>query len=270
MEKVSDNRQSVTSVTMDSKGQKLNLKREVGLVGAVSLIAGTMIGSGIFMSPQSVLFNIGSPGASLVVWACCGLLAVLASLCYTEPELGTIIPESGGEYIYMLRTYGKVVAFMFVFSFIIVMRPASTTGIALSFAEYIVAPFYDGCTPPELVVKLVAAGALLVLAVINCMNVRLAMHIQMLTMVVKVLTLAVIILGGMVMLFKGHTENFQEPFEGTDVRISSIGIAFYQVLWSYDGWNTLNYITEELKCPEVGISCVNFHRSDHLLTSQHI
>lgn len=234
---------------MDSDDPRLNLKREVGIIGAVSFIAGTMMGSGIFISPQYVLSTIGSPGASLIIWACCGLIAMLGGLCYAE--LGTVIPESGAEYIYMLRTVGKVVAFMFVLSFVIVMRPASATGIALSFAEYVVAPFYEGCTPPQLLVKCVAAGGILVLAVVNCVSVRMATGIQVLSLVVKVLAMAVITLGGVVMLFQGKTQNFENSFEGTNVGVSSIGIAFYQGLWSYDGWNTLNYLTEELKHPEV-------------------
>ncbi|XP_031602020.1 b(0,+)-type amino acid transporter 1 isoform X4 [Oreochromis aureus] len=229
----------------------LNLQREVGIIGAISFIGGTMIGSGIFISPQYVLSTIGSPGASFIIWSCCGLIAMLGGLCYAE--LGTIIPESGAEYIYILRTAGKVVAFMFVFSFIMVMRPASGTGIALSFAEYAVAPFYSGCTPPQLAVKFVAAGSILMLAIINCLNVRLATGIQVVTMAVKVVALVVIILGGIVMLFQGHTENFEDSFEGTNVGVSSIGIAFYQGLWSYDGWNTLNCLTEEVKHPEVNL-----------------
>lgn len=237
---------------METYKQGLNLKREVGIIGAVSFIAGTMVGSGIFISPQYVLSAIGSSGASFVVWACCGLIAMLGGLCYAE--LGTVIPESGGEFIYILRTAGKVVAFMFVFSFIIIMRPASATGIALSFAEYVVAPFYSGCSPPQLVVKCVAAGGIMVLAIINSQSVRLATAIQVVSMSVKLLALVVIILGGVVMLFQGHVENFNNSFEGTNVGVSSIGLALYQGLWSYDGWNTLNYITEELKHPEVRVS----------------
>ncbi|KAE8289631.1 b(0,+)-type amino acid transporter 1 [Larimichthys crocea] len=232
------------------KGDQLNLNREVGLLGAVSFIAGTMMGAGIFISPQYVLSTIGSPGASLIMWVCCGLLSMLGGLCYAE--LGTVIPESGGEFTYILRTAGRVFAFMFVFTFIIVMRPASATGIALSFAEYVVAPFY-GCSPPQLVVKCVAAGGILVLAIVNSLSVRLATTIQVVSMVVKLLAMAVIVLGGVVMLFQGHTENFENSFEGTNVGINSIGIAFYQGLWSYDGWNTLNYVTEEVKHPEVNL-----------------
>ncbi|XP_049918035.1 b(0,+)-type amino acid transporter 1 isoform X3 [Epinephelus moara] len=193
----------------------------------------------------------GSPGATLFIWTSCGLIAMLAGLCYAE--LGTVIPESGGEFIYILRTVGKVVAFMFVISFVIVMKPAAGTGIALSFAECVLAPFYSGCSPPQLVLKLVAAGAIIVLAIVNCLSVRLAKTVQMVTLVVKVLALTVITLGGVVKLCQGHTENFDNAFDGTNADVSSIGIAFYQGLWSYSGWNTLNYLTEELKHPEVNL-----------------
>lgn len=234
---------------MGDKRQKLSLKRDVGLAGAVSLIGGTMIGSGIFMSPQTVLYTIGSPGASLVVWAACGLLVIMASFCYAE--LGTVIRESGGEYIYILRTSGPVLAFLLIFSSVFFVRPAGVAGIALSFAQYVVAPFYSDCAPPVVVVKCVAAAAIITLATVNCLNVRFSMSVQVFFMVAKVLTLAVIILGGVVMLVRGHNENFKDSFANTNVGINPIGIAFYQGLWSYDGWNNLNYVTEELKRPEV-------------------
>lgn len=234
---------------MDEKEQKFGLRREVGLVGAVSLIGGTMVGSGIFMSPQTVIESIGSPGASLVVWACCGLLVIMVSFCYAE--LGTVMKESGGEYIYILRTSGPVLAFMLVFSSVLFVRPAGVAGIALSFAQYAVAPFYPDCTPPVQAVKCVAAAAVLVLAIVNCMNIRFSMSVQVIFMVAKVVILGVTIIGGLVILIRGNNESFQDSFEGTNVGFSPIGIAFYQGLWSYDGWNNLNYVTEELKSPEV-------------------
>ena len=234
---------------MDPTAPQLSLRREVGLTGAVALIAGTMIGSGIFMSPQYVLLAIGSPGASLVVWACCGLLAILASLSYAE--LGTVIRESGGEYIYILRTSGPPVAFLLIFSSVVFVRPAGVAGIALSFAEYAVAPFCPDCAPPELVVKCAAAVAILVLASVNCLNVRFAMSVQVFFMVAKVFALLVIVVGGVTRLIQGDVLPFEDSFANTNVGVNPIGIAFYQGLWSYDGWNNLNYVTEELRRPEV-------------------
>ncbi|XP_006626416.3 b(0,+)-type amino acid transporter 1-like isoform X1 [Lepisosteus oculatus] len=240
-----------TSSGINEKVQTFSLKREVGLVSAVSLIAGTMIGSGIFMSPQWVLYNIGSPGGSLVIWAACGVLAMLGSLCYAE--LGTVIRESGGEYIYILRTSGPLPAFLLAFIATFALRPASITGISLSFAEYAVAPFYQGCYPPQLVVKSVAAACILTLAIVNCLNVRFSMSIQVIFTVAKVLALLVIVIGGVLLLFRGNTDSFHKAFEGTIVGMNPIGKAFYQGLWSYDGWNNLNYVIEELKRPEVNL-----------------
>ncbi|XP_051941737.1 b(0,+)-type amino acid transporter 1-like isoform X1 [Hippocampus zosterae] len=246
-----EERPKTAATIMEDETQKLSLKREVGLMGAVSLIGGTMIGSGIFMSPQTVLATIGSPGASLVVWASCGLLVLLASFCHAE--MGTVIRESGGEYIYILRTSGPVIAFMLIFSSVLFARPASVVGISLSFAQYVVAPFYSDCAPPVALVKCVAAAAIITLATVNCLNVRFSMSVQVFFMLAKVLSLAVIIVAGTVMLIRGHTENLQDSFENSNIGISPIGIAFYQGLWAYDGWNNLNYVTEELKRPEVNL-----------------
>uniref|UniRef100_A0A8C5PD62 b(0,+)-type amino acid transporter 1 n=1 Tax=Leptobrachium leishanense TaxID=445787 RepID=A0A8C5PD62_9ANUR len=233
------------------KSEKLHLKREIGLFSAVSLIAGTMIGSGIFMSPQWVLYFVGSPGASLMIWTACGLLAMLGALSYAE--LGTVIMESGGEYIYILRNVGSFPAFLLSFTSIMVVRPASIAAISLSFAEYVVASFYQDCPPPQVVLKCTAAACILVLALINCLNVRLATSIMNIFTTAKLIVLLVIIAGGMVLLAKGNTQVFHNAFENTVTGFGPVGVAFYQGLWSYDGWNNLNSVTEELKNPEVNL-----------------
>nr|XP_033793452.1 b(0,+)-type amino acid transporter 1-like [Geotrypetes seraphini] len=243
---------SVSDVSLNRGTKTLRLKRKVGLVSAVSLIAGTMIGSGIFMSPEFVLQHMGSPGGSLTIWAACGLLATLGALSYAE--LGTVIKESGGEYIYILRNFGSLPAFLFAYTSVIVVRPASIAGVSLSFAEYVVAPFYQGCTTsPEAVVKSTAATCVLVLALINCLDVKLATGIMNLFTAAKLVVLMVIVVGGVVLLANGETQNFQNAFQNTVTGFGPIGVAFYQGLWSYDGWNNLNYVTEELENPEVNL-----------------
>ncbi|XP_062427165.1 b(0,+)-type amino acid transporter 1-like [Rhea pennata] len=229
--------------------ENLRLKREVGLISGVSLIAGTMIGSGIFMSPEWVLYYMGSPASSLLIWASCGLLGMFGALSYAE--LGTIIKESGGEYIYLLRIFGSFPAFLFAYTSVILVRPASLAAVCLSFAEYAVAPFYPGCSSPQIAIKFTAAACILLLTIINCLNVRLATSIMNIFTAAKLLALLVIVVGGLVLLAKGQTQSFQNAFQNTTAGIGPVGVAFYQGLWSYDGWNNLNYITEELKKPEV-------------------
>lgn len=236
----------------DHATEKLKLKTEVGLFGGVSLIAGVMVGSGIFMSPQYVLLNIGSPGASLLIWAASGLLAMLASFCYAE--LGTVIRESGGEYVYILRTSGNLMAFIFAFISIVVVRPTSMTGVALSFAQNALAPFYDDCPPPAGAVKCLAAAGIVTLTIVNCLNVRSSMAVTVFFTAVKIVALVVIMIGGIVVLIQGNTSNsLQQSFDGTKQSVSAIGTAFYQCLWSFDGWNSLNSVTEEIKRPGVNL-----------------
>ncbi|XP_066445271.1 b(0,+)-type amino acid transporter 1-like [Eleutherodactylus coqui] len=236
---------------MDEDTGKVHLKRQLGLISAVSMIAGTMIGSGIFMSPQWVLYHMGSPGSSLLIWAACGLLAMLGALSYAE--LGTVITESGGDYIYILRNVGSLPAFLLAYTSVIVVRPAGIAGISLSFAEYVVAAFYPGCPSPQAVIKCTAAVCILVLGTINCLNVRLSMSIMNFFTAAKLIILLVIIVGGLVLLVKGNTQVFHNAFANTATGFGPVGVAFYQGLWSYDGWNNLNYITEELKNPEVNL-----------------
>ncbi|XP_068436921.1 b(0,+)-type amino acid transporter 1 [Clinocottus analis] len=234
----------------------LKMKREIGLLGAVALISGTMIGSGIFMSPQFVLEYVGSPGASLVIWALSGGIALFAALCYAE--LGTVISESGGDFIYILRIYGSCLAFFTAVTFILVVKPFGIAAMAISIAEYALAVFYTDCLPPQLVVKCAAAVAILVVATVNTLSSRIAIKIQVIFLVAKVLVLTFIVIGGMVELTLNSSVivenlNVENAFKGTQYSVSTLGMAFYQGLWSYSGWYNLNNVTEELKRPEVNL-----------------
>ncbi|XP_077945185.1 b(0,+)-type amino acid transporter 1 isoform X1 [Gasterosteus aculeatus] len=236
--------------------EALKMKREIGLIGGVALVSGTMIGSGIFMSPKFVLAYAGSPGASLLIWALSGLVAIFAGLSYAE--LGTVISESGGDFIYILRIYGSCPAFFAAVTFILVMKPFGIAAMAICIAQYTLALFYTGCPPPQLLVKWVAAVAILVVATVNALNVQIAVRIQVVFLVAKVLALALMAIGGIVELTHSSSvivDNLEveNAFRGTQWSLSTIGMAFYQALWSYAGWYNLNCVTEELQRPEVNL-----------------
>ncbi|XP_052040726.1 putative L-type amino acid transporter 1-like protein MLAS isoform X2 [Apodemus sylvaticus] len=234
-----------------SGAAELMLKREIGLWSAVSMTAGCMIGSGIFMSPQGVLVYIGSPGASLIVWATCGILALLGALCYAE--LGSLVPESGGDYAYILRTFGSLPAFLVIYIFVLVGRPAAITAVSLSFAEYALAPFYPGCSSlPQVIVKIVASSCILLLLLINFWSSRMSTVLMNVCTAAKLFSLLVIVVGGAVVLAQGHipTESLFFAFHNTTQQAGRIGMAFYQGLWSFDGWNNINTVIEELTNPK--------------------
>ncbi|XP_071824243.1 b(0,+)-type amino acid transporter 1-like isoform X2 [Apostichopus japonicus] len=229
---------------------KVNLKRQVGLLSGIALIVGTMIGSGIFVSPVGVLRQTESVGMSLVIWLACGILSTFGALCYAE--LGTIILKSGAEYVYLYEAFGGIPAYIFAWSSTLVFKPPQISIIAITFGAYMAESLIPaGCGTTVVVAKLFAVLAILLITYINCKSVKWATSVQNIFTVAKLLALAIIFVVGVIRIFNGYTEYISPStiFQGSSTKVFSYGIAFYQGLWAYDGWNQLNYITEELVNP---------------------
>ncbi|XP_078525698.1 B(0,+)-type amino acid transporter 1 isoform X2 [Lissotriton helveticus] len=236
------------AVSVQSKDPKTtNLQKEVGLIGGISMIVGTVIGSGIFISPKSVLSNVGAVGPCLIIWAFCGVLSTLGALCFAE--LGTMITKSGGEYPYLMEAFGPIPAYLFSWSSLLVIKPSAFAIICLGFAEYVSAPFYPGCQPPTVAVKCLAAAAILTITIVNALSVKMGSYVQNFFAAAKMIIVIIIIISGIVYLAQGKTQSFENSFEGSKITVGSFSLALYNGLFAYDGWNQLNYITEELKNP---------------------
>ena len=155
---VGDESDAATPNENETPIAKVKVKRTVGLTGGISIVVGTMIGSGIFASATAVSSNSGSVGMAILTWACSGIIAMCGALCYIE--LGLMIPESGGECSYLTKAFGDLPAFLFVYTANILLRPASVAAIVLATGDYIVEPFYPfGCVTDDKIVisKLLSA-----------------------------------------------------------------------------------------------------------------
>ncbi|KAJ1166642.1 hypothetical protein NDU88_007041 [Pleurodeles waltl] len=234
------------------KGEEtVYLKRKITLLRAISLTIGTTIGSGIFISPKGVLKNSGNIGLSLAVWLGCGVFSMFGGLCYAD--LGTTIKKSGGHYTYILETLGPLPAFLRVWAEFILIRPASTAVVSLAFGRYVIEPFFTPCHAPILAVKLISAVGVCLIIALNCSSVSWSANLQTILMCLKLVTITLIVVPGMVALFSGHSENFRDPFDSSSLALDKLPLAFYSGMFAYGGWFFTCYVTEEIINPERNI-----------------
>jgi amino acid transporter len=229
------------------EGDAVALKPKIGLLSGVSIIVGSIIGSGIFISPKGVIQEVGSVGLSLIIWHLCGLFSMVGDYCYTE--LGTANVRSGADYAYLFEAFGPFVAFLRLWVESMIIRPCMIAIVSLTFANYVIEPLFPTCEQPEIAVRLLAAICITILTAVNTIDVKLSMRVQNIFTYAKLFALVLIIITGIVQLCLGEVEHFRSPFEGSVYSAGAISIAFYQGLFAYNGWNYLNYVIEELKEP---------------------
>lgn len=224
-------------------------RREIGLFGGISVLAGIMIGSGIFYIGGIVLERSGmSLGLSLLVWLVGGLITLMCGVCYAE--LGAMMPKAGGSYVYLREAYGERTAFVSGFSSFILSSSASIAALALAFAGAL-----STVIPMEPAVqKTVAIASILALTYINLRGVRLGAAVQNIFMVLKLLPIGLIMVAG---LFFGHEspdllampQNM--PSLGSFIPVIAFGVV--ATLWAYEGWTNLNSVAEEMRNPRRNI-----------------
>lgn len=239
---------SSQEATCRTGGDPVRLQRRLGLWNGVAIIIGVIVGSGIFISPKEVFLSSGSVGAALLVWAICGILSLLGALCMAE--LGTSIADSGGDYSYIKLAYGPVLSFLYLWVTVLIILPCSNAVAALTFANYVIQPFYEDCPIPNHAVRLFALTIILILVWINCYSVDLSIKLQNSFTLTKVLALVLIITFGFYYIVMRKADRLFDPkvWEG-DITVTGIATAFYSGLYSYAGWNALNFVTEEIKNP---------------------
>ena len=223
--------------------------RELGLFSGISVLAGIMIGSGIFYIGAIVLQRSGmSLGLSLLVWAVGAIITLLSGICFAE--LGAMMPKAGGMYIYVREAFGDRASFVLGFSQILLTLAGSIAALAVAFAAAISSLF----PLDPLVQKAIAIGSVIVLTIINIRGVRFGAIVQNIFMVLKMLPILLILFGGL-FFGKEHPDLLAMPggMPSFWEICSMVGFAVVATLWAFEGWSNLNCIAEEIKNPQRNI-----------------
>ena len=239
-----------------------SLDRALGLWSAMSIVIGTVIGSGIFLVPTTMINTVGSVGKVFAVWIVAGLLSLFGALTYGE--LAAALPEAGGEYAFLREAYGPFWGFLYAWTQLAVAKSGSIATLAAGFYTYttvlvpalagrlVVLPFHIGPDGSLLEIRygqLVGIGLIAVLAAINYIGVRAGGGVQVFVTGLKMLLIGgVIVLG----LFSGSGDfsHLAGSIPASAVGISGFMAAMVSALWAYDGWNNVSMVSSEIKQPQ--------------------
>lgn len=258
--------------------EKHHLKRSLGLLDATSLVAGSMIGSGIFLVTAAMARDVGSAAWILVIWLVTGLLTMSAALSYGE--LAGMMPNAGGQYVYIQRAYGKLISFLYGWTVFTVIQTGTIAAVAVAFSNY-TAVFFPILENKILTIgesfsftnkQVLAMFIIALLTYINTKGIRSGKIIQVVFTSAKLIALFALITLGIYIGFHTNTfaDNFSSMWEAkktvleedgtlTITKLSGIaligamGATIINSLFSSDAWNNVTFIAAEIKDPKKNI-----------------
>ncbi len=257
---------------------KTELKRSLGLIDATSLVAGSMIGSGIFIVTSAMARDIGSAAWLLVIWLVTGLITVASALSYGE--LAGMMPNAGGQFVYIQRAYGRLVSFLYGWTVFTVIQTGVIAAVAVTFANY--AAIFFPILDLELFTygksfvfsnkQVLAILSIFLLTYINTKGVKSGKIVQLVLTAAKLIALfALIILGIYVGLQTDVlSNNFANMWEASKTVVNNdgtitvtklagmallgaAGATIINSLFSSDAWNNVTFIAAEIKDPKKNI-----------------
>jgi basic amino acid/polyamine antiporter, APA family len=274
--------------------QQTSFKQSLGLLDATMIVAGSMIGSGIFIVSADIARNVGSPGWLIVVWLITGFMTLTAALSYGE--LSGMFPKAGGQYVYLKEAYNPLIGFLYGWSFFSVIQTGTIAAVAVAFSKFTghffpVFELIDAGKDPHHSNILLNAGfftiqyahllsiaLILFLTYVNTRGVKEGKIIQTIFTSAKLIALFGLIVFGFALVQQTHwSENWQHGFSAMQVEkdaqgnfidhgnwipisgkilLSGIAAAMVGSIFSSDAWNNVTFIAGEIKNPKrnIGLS----------------
>jgi len=260
---------------MNENADQPKLKHSLGLLDGTMIVAGSMIGSGIFIVSADIVRNVGSAGWLIVVWLLTGFMTLTAALSYGE--LSAMFPKAGGQYVYLKEAYNKLIAFLYGWSFFAVIQTGTIAAVGVAFSKFtaylIPAVSEDNILFSAGGVKISAAQVvsiilIIILTFINTRGVKSGKWIQNIFTVTKLLSLFGLIIFGFIMLktdvWHANWDNAWHlqklNTDGTfsqytlGAALGAIAAAMVGSIFSSDSWNNVTFIAGEMRNPKRDIA----------------
>src|SRR5262245_3359109 len=249
-----EDQRSVTTSTRDES----RLPRKLGLISAVAVLVGSTIGSGIFRSPAGIAAKVPALGIYVGVWVLGGLFTLCGALTYAE--LSALFPNTGGVFVYLREGFGRLPAFLFGWSELLILRASALGAVATVFSEYLLRLLGQPVTvdvhtaagiaqESAPAVHYVAIAAIVLIAGFNIAGVNLSAAVQNMTTGAKYGALLLLALAAFLLGPKLAAPTTIQPVSVSTASVGSFGLALVSILWVYDGWADVTFVSGEVKRP---------------------
>jgi APA family basic amino acid/polyamine antiporter len=231
-----------------------DLPRVLGTPQATAIVVGTIIGSGIFLVPREMMHDTGSSALVYLAWIVGGLLSLFGAMTYAE--LGAMLPYAGGEYVYLRGAFGDTTAFLYMWTWFAVAKPASIAAVTIGLTrtleffptfQWLGTPAIAGPLP-LLWAQLFAISVTWLVTGLNVLGIKKAGDFQLLFTILKG-TLILIVAGLCFASASGSWANFSTSLPRATGGLGGFMLALIATLWAYDGWNDLTMVAGEVRNP---------------------
>lgn len=251
------------------------LPKTIGVWSATFLVIGSIIGSNIFMKPATMASQLGSPYLLIIVWIVAGVVSMFGAMAFAE--LGTMFPETGGQYVYLRYAFGDLVAYLYGWASVAVINTAAIAAMGFVLASYagyfLPLPHFSVATEQSVVwhlplignilplqhfgIKALAITVIMGLSLVNYVSARSGNLIQLISTAMKVIVILLLIMG-IFFSGKGHAVHFITNAPGFQLSnwtlLAGFMAATTGAFAAYDGWNNLNMVAGEIKNPATTIN----------------
>ena len=246
----------VTSATRE-------LVRALSLRDAIALVL-TVIGTGVFLKTAPMAQLVGSPSKVLLAWLAAGLLSLAGALTYAE--LGAMMPEAGGEYVFLREAYGDLPAFLFGWSLVMIMASGGLAAVSTALASFLASfvPLDAVFTTHDFralgqvvhwrlgIQQVVAVAVILLFSWVNSRGIQLGRRVQWTATIAKLGGIAIVVLGAFLLSRSGSWEHLKLPVTAgiAPTGVGAFGAAMLAALWAYQGWSNVPMMAGEIEKPE--------------------